>query len=199
MSTTTRTAPREAGGLPIRLVHVAVIEGPDARASFTSTETEDVSVGAATTNDLVLSDPGVSRFHLVLRREGARIVVHDLGSTNGTEIGGATFRDASVSVRPGAVVRIGESALRIDDDRVVLIEHGPAELAGIHGRSPVMRRLLAQIERVAASDASVALVGESGTGKELLARALHELSPRPGGPFEVVDCGAIPPTLFASE
>ena len=62
-----------------------------------------------------------------------------------------------------------------------------------------MRRVFELIEKVAATPTTVLLTGESGTGKEVAARALHELSPRADGPFVVVDCGALPPTLIESE
>ena len=62
-----------------------------------------------------------------------------------------------------------------------------------------MDALLAVVRRVAPTDATVLVTGESGTGKELLARTLHELSPRRKRPFVVVDCGALPPTLIESE
>jgi two-component system response regulator HydG len=67
------------------------------------------------------------------------------------------------------------------------------------GESAAMKRVFVLIGRVADSDASVLIVGESGTGKELIARALHEKSPRQKGPFLAVDCAAIPPTLLESE
>ncbi|MET0551717.1 MAG: sigma 54-interacting transcriptional regulator, partial [Vicinamibacteria bacterium] len=66
-------------------------------------------------------------------------------------------------------------------------------------RSSTMDSLLERVRRVAPTDATVLVTGESGTGKELFARALHELSPRRGHPFVVVDCGAIPTTLLESE
>jgi DNA-binding NtrC family response regulator len=69
----------------------------------------------------------------------------------------------------------------------------------IAGRSPVMRRLFQQIDRVAASDITVLIHGESGTGKELVAHALHEASPRRGGALIAVNCAAIPETLQESE
>jgi DNA-binding NtrC family response regulator len=62
-----------------------------------------------------------------------------------------------------------------------------------------MRRLMAQLGRAAGRDVSVLLVGESGTGKELCARALHDLGPRRDKPFVTLDCGALSPTLIASE
>ncbi|WP_059411870.1 sigma-54 interaction domain-containing protein [Cupriavidus basilensis] len=75
---------------------------------------------------------------------------------------------------------------------------GPAALLW-QSASPVMRRLLAQIERVAATEVTMLAVGESGTGKELVARAVHERGARRGGPFVAVNCGAIPAALIESE
>src|SRR6267154_1322911 len=62
-----------------------------------------------------------------------------------------------------------------------------------------MRRVMAQVERVAASEARVCILGETGTGKELIARALHERSPRRGGPFVTLNCAAVPGELIESE
>jgi DNA-binding NtrC family response regulator len=62
-----------------------------------------------------------------------------------------------------------------------------------------MRRVMAQVERVAASEARVCILGETGTGKELIARALHERSPRKSGPFITLNCAAVPAELIESE
>ncbi|HEY2990771.1 MAG TPA: response regulator, partial [Candidatus Binatia bacterium] len=69
---------------------------------------------------------------------------------------------------------------------------------GLIGKSPPMRQLYQNITRVAATDAPVLVSGESGTGKELVARTLHDLSPRRDGPFLALNCAAIPPTLMES-
>ncbi len=66
-------------------------------------------------------------------------------------------------------------------------------------RSPEMEELVATVNRVAPTDATVLIIGESGTGKELLARTVHELSHRKNHPFVIVDCGAISSTLIESE
>jgi DNA-binding NtrC family response regulator len=62
-----------------------------------------------------------------------------------------------------------------------------------------MRRVMAQIERVAASEARISIYGETGTGKELVARTLHEKSPRSAGPFITLNCAAVPAELIESE
>lgn len=79
--------------------------------------------------------------------------------------------------------------------------HGEGEdwRAGIITRSSAMEDLLAQAQRVAASDASVCIFGASGTGKELIARAIHRSSRRARKPFVAVNCGAIPEGLLESE
>lgn len=70
---------------------------------------------------------------------------------------------------------------------------------GMIGDTPVMRSLFTTIEKVAEVSCSVILTGESGTGKELVARALHDFSPRNERPFVAIDCGALSDTLLESE
>jgi len=73
------------------------------------------------------------------------------------------------------------------------------ELGPLFGRSLAMRRVIVAIERLARSSASVVITGESGTGKELVARTIHEMSPRRAAPYVAVNCAAIPETLMESE
>ena len=85
-----------------------------------------------------------------------------------------------------------------------LQEKGPSLAAPspdheITGESPVMKKMMAQADKVAGSEASVLLLGETGVGKELAARRIHRLSARADGPFVVVDMTAIPETLTESE
>jgi len=76
---------------------------------------------------------------------------------------------------------------------------GRQQLGAMIGRSEAMQRVFRTIERVAGTVANVLLTGESGTGKELAARAIHDLSGRPEGPFIALNCAAIPETLMESE
>jgi two-component system NtrC family response regulator len=71
--------------------------------------------------------------------------------------------------------------------------------AGVITRDSAMLRICRTIEKVAPAQATVLILGESGTGKELLARALHDLSPRKGERFVAINCAAIPETLLESE
>lgn len=72
-------------------------------------------------------------------------------------------------------------------------------LGHLVGRSPAMRPIYDQIARVAATSVTVFVTGESGTGKELVARTVHDMSPRKAKPFLAVNCGAISPHLIESE
>jgi Nif-specific regulatory protein len=77
---------------------------------------------------------------------------------------------------------------------------GPSPaLAGVIGVSKAMQEVFAQVHLVAPTRSTVILRGESGTGKELIARAVHDLSPRHKGPFVKVNCAALPDTLLESE
>src|SRR5512133_3568197 len=77
--------------------------------------------------------------------------------------------------------------------------HQPDALAGLITRDPDMLRICRTIEKVASSNATVMLLGESGTGKEVLARGLHQASPRRAGRFVAINCAAIPENLLESE
>ncbi len=90
---------------------------------------------------------------------------------------------------------------RLELENLYLREEVSAAL-GAHdlvGTSPALKRVLQQIQLVAPTDAAVLINGESGTGKELVARAIHENSPRKGRALIKVNCGAIPDSLFESE
>ena len=70
---------------------------------------------------------------------------------------------------------------------------------GLIGNAPAMRKAMDLVEKVAPSKASVVITGQSGTGKEMIARAIHQLSPRRDKPFIAINCSAIPASLMESE
>jgi two-component system NtrC family response regulator len=88
--------------------------------------------------------------------------------------------------------------LQEENARLQASQEAPA-MSGIVTRDPEMLRVCRTVEKVAPTSATVLILGESGTGKELLARALHDLSPRRGERFVAINCAAIPETLLESE
>ncbi len=73
------------------------------------------------------------------------------------------------------------------------------DFPSIRGESAAMRKVFGRIQKVADSDVTVLVTGESGTGKELVAREIHQISPRRGGPFLTVNCASIPEDLLEAE
>ena len=89
-------------------------------------------------------------------------------------------------------------ALQAENKRLRAVQI-PDALSGLLTRDPQMLRICRTIEKVAGTNASVMLLGESGTGKEVLARGLHQQSPRKTGKFVAINCAAIPENLLESE
>ncbi len=104
----------------------------------------------------------------------------------------ATGTDIDDRVRAEERTRNENLALREQIDRDSMFED-------IVGSSDALRKVLRQVDKVAASDSTVLLLGETGTGKELIARAIHKRSRRAERAFIGVNCAAIPPSLIASE
>lgn len=88
-------------------------------------------------------------------------------------------------------------ALQIENQQLQQSRDSP--ISGMITADPNMIKMCRSVERVAPSDATVLLLGESGTGKEVLARALHQLSPRASKKFVAINCAAIPENLLESE
>ena len=178
-------------------LRVEVTQGPD-RGKVADASGAPLSVGTAADNDLILTDESVSRYHLEFRQTPSGIEISDLGSTNGTIIGRARIERAMLM--PGAMIHLGNSVIRVIDGGVASPELLEQELYhGVVGRSPITQRFMAQLQKAAASDISVLLLGETGVGKEVAANAIHLGSARAEHEMETIDCGALAPTLIASE
>ena len=156
-------------------------------------------IGSHASNDIVLRDPMVSRFHCRLVREDGVWRLRDSGSMNGTKLDGVRVRDADLA--DGGVLGIGDSIIRVragQPQKEDLVPMLPS-FGALVGTSLPMRRLFGLLDKIAQSDINVLVEGESGTGKELVATELMQRSQRADKPFVVVDCGAISPNLVESE
>ena len=160
--------------------------------------------------DLILSDvvmPGKSGLQLLeeLKAGGVESPVvmmsgqaHIEMAVKATRLGALDFLEKPISTEK--LLLTVENALKLGR-----LESENSELRRRLGKhtavwsGEAMRRVMAQVEKVAASEARVCILGETGTGKELIARTLHEKSARAGGPFVTLNCAAVPAELIESE
>ncbi len=183
--------------LTIDVLHV--LRDPGRRESRVVHQGDLFRIGTHSSNDLVLRDPCVSSFHCKLTRSGAGWRLTDNGSLNGTRLDGVRVRDADLGTE--GTITVGDSILlvRATDATGEIPVPDIQSFGALGGTSVVMRRLFAFLEKVAASEINVLIEGESGTGKELVAAEIVQRGPRAEGPFVIVDCGAISPSLVESE
>jgi two-component system, NtrC family, nitrogen regulation response regulator NtrX len=160
--------------------------------------------------DLILSDvvmPGRSGLELLedLKNAGVKTpIILISGQANiemavkATKLGALDFLEKPLSTDKLLVTV--ENALRLSrlesENRELRHRLGKHELVG---SGPAMKKLVAQIDRVAASETRVCILGETGTGKELVARSIHEKSPRHEHAFVTLNCAAVPAELIESE
>jgi DNA-binding NtrC family response regulator len=158
-----------------------------------------VSIGTLPESDLALTDPTVSRHHAEVEERADGWVLRDHDSTNGTFLDDVRVREAYLS--PGSRIRLGQTEMTFSplEERIEFPQSEADRFGGLIGSSPPLREVYAILERIAPTDVTILLEGETGTGKELAARAIHGRSRRGGGPFVVVDCGAVAANLIESE
>ena len=174
-----------------------VIRGPD-RGESLVVGPSPITLGSGSASDVRLSDPTISRKHLLVTLAESGVIVRDLGSTNGSFVGGARFQELLLGF--GSEIQIGQTLLKyLPDEEHVDVAPAASECFGnMLGRDPKMRQVFSLLEDVAHSEATVLLEGETGTGKELLAEEIHRHSPRVAKPFVVFDCAAQPRELIES-
>ena len=160
--------------------------------------------------DLILSDvvmPGKDGLTLLeeLKRQGVTAPVvmmsgqaHIEMAVKATRLGALDFLEKPIST--DKLLLTVENALKLQrlesENRQLKQRLGKHEIVW---QGEAMRRVMAQLERVAASETRVCILGETGTGKELIARTIHERSGRATGPFVTLNCAAVPAELIESE
>jgi transcriptional regulator with AAA-type ATPase domain len=167
-----------------------------------------ILLGRSKECDVVVEHPSISRKHVEIAIRDGNVHVRDLGSANGTRVGGRpNVAGEEVPLAPGTLVEIGIA--------VVVLQHHSDEIARDVDPAPPsigaslpgvavppdgpMRQVFRIVEHVAKSRLSVLLLGETGVGKEVLAEVIHRASPRAGGPFVRVNCAALAENLVESE
>ncbi len=188
----------EREGWRIRRIQLVAVEGATPGRVWESSA-DRCSIGSDPSNDVVLDDPAVSRFHCEVRVDDRGVRVRDLGSKNGVNVDGTDVVEAWL--RPGSLLRLGRAALRLQltQESNWVPASDRTEFGALAGSSIAMRTTFTLLAKVAASDATVLIEGETGTGKDLAAESIHRESARRDKPFLVIDCGAIPAALLESE
>lgn len=167
------------------------------------------TLGREVGNDLAIAESAVSRHHAQVTLGAAGALLEDLGSTNGTMVNG--HRVQACLLKENDVVRVGDTIFRFTEANAYA--YGPYRIDGSvvgparslsHPKSEILvggylvDRVVGLADKVAATSLSAVVYGESGTGKELVARELHGRSGRTG-PFQAINCAALPATLLESE
>jgi DNA-binding NtrC family response regulator len=188
----TVTAPGSQGGTPPLALRLEPSGAPLLLSA------RSLRIGKAADNDLVIDDPFVSAHHCQVVQRGARHLLFDLGSRNGTFVNGVNV--TMVVLESGQQVLVGTRELLVCGAAETRgHRRGAQRFHGMTSADPQMHALFERIDRVAPQDSTVLVLGETGTGKELVARALHAASARSGGPLVAVNCGAVSPQLIESE
>ncbi len=155
---------------------------------------EPLIVGRDPACQLVVTDSGVSSMHAELMATPRGVRLRDLGSKNGTWVGDLRISEAYLT--QSTSFWIARTELRFDSKKPEKVDLPDIENFGpLYGTSAAMRDLFRRLQKGAPTQLTVLVQGETGTGKELVAQAVHQASDRRNGPFVVVDCGSIAPTL----
>jgi DNA-binding NtrC family response regulator len=210
---------RSEGGVPSpgAAYQLVVFSGEEVR-TFDLPPDGDVTIGRGEGSTVRIDDPSVSRSHAVLR-VGPILEIEDLGGANGifvrqkpsAGVGNDTLQlSVRQVIRRKAEIAVGDSILfgttsivlrRVPRTEIPDLEPRAVANAGtgVVVRDPAMRALYEQAARAARAPISVLLLGETGVGKEVLARAIHNHSPRAHGPFMGINCAAFADSLLESD
>lgn len=198
----------------IRNALVTLLEKKEYRARGVATAEEALGLLETTGMDLVMTDlrmPGIGGMEFLRRLQtkypGTEVVVMTAYSSIETAVEAMRFGAYDYLAKPidrERLLIVVEKALErhfltIENQRLRERLETKTRFDQLLSESEAMQRVYGLVEMVASSNVTVLLTGESGTGKELVARAIHQKSPRADGPFITVNCGALPESLFESE
>lgn len=178
---------------------LTVVEGPDAGlvTSLDATGPTRALLGQSPVCTIRLTDREVSRRHAALTVADTKLVVLDLGSTNGTTVNGVLVKEAAL--QGGEAIRIGSSVLSVKRGEARTTDLGQTTSFGrVIGESAPMKRIYPALSQLSGSDQPVLLEGEAGTGKELVAEELHRAGGRADGPFMELEASTIPSAELTS-
>ena len=185
---------RNPGGRPQQLI--LRVTGDEVSAVYRLDLGRSLLVGRARDADVCIEHGEVSRRHLLVHT-GPPLLGEDLGSSNGTAVGGRRLTPHErVEICAGDPVRIGTLVLLFQWDEA---RWGDAGNLSAAARSPAMTKLYDLVDRVAHARINVLINGETGVGKEVLAEAIHTRSSRADKPFIRLNCGGFSETLLESE
>jgi DNA-binding NtrC family response regulator len=195
------TTPRAVEPLSVpRLELIVQVEGGKRAERRVTLEGEVVRIGSHPSNEVVLVDRRVSRFHCRVTRTARGWAISDTGSLNGTRVNGVAVRDADLEW-PECRIEVGASVVIARDAGHRSVQPSDARdgFGALLGASPPMRRMFRVLERAAGASSPVLIEGESGTGKELVAAEIVRRGARADRPLVVVDCASIAHNLVESQ
>jgi two-component system, NtrC family, response regulator AtoC len=187
----TELVPRVGAGERVLLASVdgqlTVIELP---------ENGKLTIGRGEDCDVVLDHPSISRKHATVEI-GEQLRIEDLGSANGTFVGGVRIAASKpVGFGPGVLVELGSVLITQRGGEEAVVARPAADMVIA---DPVMVEVHETVRVAATSSLSILLLGETGVGKELFARRIHELSPRAAASLVRVNCAALVESLLEAE
>lgn len=158
-----------------------------------------ISIGTAERADVRVTDETVSRNHAEIVKMKEGYLIRDLGSTNGTFVGGLKVKEAFLTAN--SIIKIGKTRIKFtpQDEELEIYPSKKSRFGELFGRSLEMRKIFGILEKISPTNVTMVISGETGTGKELVAKAIHQHSRRVRNPFIVFDCGAVAENLIESE
>jgi DNA-binding NtrC family response regulator len=162
---------------------------------------KETAVGRTIECEIAIESSRVSRRQAVLKNEGGRVLLRDLGSRNGTRVNGAVVQNEERALVGGDVVELGPASIVIalTRGRARSTEADDVPLDGVVVADPAMRKTFQLAARLAKTSTTVLVLGETGVGKEVVAEQIHRQGTRARGPFIRLNCASLPESIVERE